>query len=186
MQRMRKILMTGLIILAMLTGYFIRGLTQVVIPEPSPAPTPTPTEVVQTPTPEPSSSPTAEPSSSPTAAVIDKDGVYDTRDDVALYIHTYGELPSNFMTKKEARKHGWESGALNRVIKGMCIGGDEFYNNEGRLPEKEGRIYYECDIGTINKKSRGAKRIIYSNDGLIYYTKDHYEHYTLLYGDESQ
>lgn len=115
---------------------------------------------------------------------IDKDGTYTTCDDVALYIYTYGELPSNFMTKKEAKKLGWEGGSLEDFAPGMCIGGDYFGNYEGLLPEKDGREYHECDIDTLGAKSRGAKRIIYSNDGLIYYTEDHYESFTLLYGEE--
>ena len=72
----------------------------------------------------------------------------------------------------------------NWQSKGYYIGGDKFGNREGRLPKKSGRQYYECDIDTDGKSSRGAKRIIYSNDGLIYYTEDHYEHFTLLYGEE--
>lgn len=115
---------------------------------------------------------------------IDKDGTYTTCDDVALYIYTYGELPSNFMTKKEAKKLGWEGGSLEDYAPGMCIGGDYFGNYEGLLPTKDGREYHECDIDTLGAKSRGAKRIIYSNDGLIYYTEDHYESFTLLYGEE--
>ena len=66
----------------------------------------------------------------------------------------------------------------------MCIGGDVYGNYEGLLPKKKGRTYYECDIDTLHKKSRGAKRIVFSSDGLIYYTKDHYEHFELLYGEE--
>ncbi|MCR5803126.1 MAG: ribonuclease [Clostridia bacterium] len=115
---------------------------------------------------------------------IDKDGTYTSRDDVALYIYTYGELPSNFMTKKEAKQLGWEGGSLEDYAPGMCIGGDYFGNYEGLLPTKDGREYHECDIDTLGAKSRGAKRIIYSNDGLIYYTEDHYESFTLLYGEE--
>ncbi|MCQ2527711.1 MAG: ribonuclease [Saccharofermentans sp.] len=118
------------------------------------------------------------------ADLIDKDGVYTKKDDVALYIYTYGELPSNFMTKKEAQKLGWEGGSLEPYAPGMCIGGDYFGNYEGLLPEKKGREYHECDIDTLGAKSRGAKRIIFSNDGLIYYTSDHYESFTLLYGEE--
>ena len=117
------------------------------------------------------------------AAPIDRDGVYSSRDDVALYIYTYGELPQNFITKKEAKKLGWEGGSVEQVAPGMCIGGDWFGNYEELLPEEKGREYYECDIDTLGRKSRGAKRIIYSNDGLIYYTDDHYESFTLLYGD---
>ena len=118
------------------------------------------------------------------ADLIDKNGVYTKKDDVALYIYTYGELPSNFMTKKEAQKLGWEGGSLEPYAPGMCIGGDYFGNYEGLLPEKKGREYHECDIDTLGAKSRGAKRIIFSNDGLIYYTSDHYESFTLLYGEE--
>lgn len=114
---------------------------------------------------------------------IDENGEYTSRDDVALYIHTYHRLPKNFMTKKEARELGWEGGPLEPYAPGKSIGGDHFGNFEGRLPDKEGRSYTECDIDTKGK-ARGAKRIIFSSDGLIYYTDDHYETFTLLYGEE--
>ena len=87
------------------------------------------------------------------------------------------------MTKKEAQSLGWSGGSLEKYAPGMVIGGDRFGNYEGLLPKKSGRTYYECDIDTYNAK-RGAKRIIFSNDGLIYYTEDHYESFELLYGDE--
>jgi len=117
-------------------------------------------------------------------ALLDEYGSYTTRDDVALYIHQYGCLPQNFMTKNEARKLGWEGGGLEPYAPGMCIGGDRFGNYEGLLPEADGRTYTECDIDTLGADSRGAKRIVFSNDGLIYYTDDHYESFTLLYGEE--
>ena len=117
-------------------------------------------------------------------AQIDENGSYTSKDDVALYIHTYGKLPSNFITKEEARDLGWDGGGLEPYAPGMCIGGDYFGNYEGLLPEKKGRKYTECDIDTMGKSSRGEKRIIFSNDGLIYYTDDHYESFTLLYGEE--
>lgn len=107
--------------------------------------------------------------------------MYTKRDDVALYIHLYDHLPSNFITKNEARKLGWEGGSLERYAPGKCIGGDRFGNYEGALPNKKGRYYTECDIDTLGAKKRGAKRIVFSNDGLIYYTSDHYETFTLLY-----
>ena len=115
------------------------------------------------------------------SALIDADGIYTTKEDVALYIHTYGCLPSNFMTKDEARQLGWEGGGLEDYAPGMCIGGDYFGNYEGLLPED--RDYTECDIDTLGKDSRGAKRIVFSEDGLIYYTEDHYESFELLYGE---
>lgn len=116
---------------------------------------------------------------------IDEDGVYTTKDDVALYLHTYGHLPSNFITKKEAEKLGWSGGSLEPYAPGKCIGGSHFGNYEGILPEKDGRSYTECDIDTLGTDKRGAKRIVFSNDGLIYYTEDHYETFELLYGEES-
>lgn len=117
-------------------------------------------------------------------SLIDKNGTYTTKDEVALYIREYGKLPSNFITKDEARALGWQSGGLEKYAPGKCIGGDVFGNREGLLPEKAGRVYYECDIGTLGADSRGAKRIVFSNDGLIYYTEDHYDSFSLLYGEE--
>ena len=130
---------------------------------------------------------TAPSDSTPTeesTAPIDADGTYATKEDVALYIHTYGCLPDNFITKNKARDLGWEGGGLEKYAPGMCIGGDRFGNYEGILPDAPGRVWTECDIDTLGKSSRGAKRIVFSNDGLIYYTDDHYESFTLLYGEE--
>ena len=114
-------------------------------------------------------------------ALISVDGSYTTKEDVALYIHTYGCLPGNFITKDEARDLGWEGGGLKDYAPGMCIGGDRFGNYEGLLPED--RDYTECDIDTLGAEKRGAKRIVFSDDGLIYYTEDHYESFELLYGE---
>lgn len=157
-------------------------------PEPVPVPAVEPAateEPVSSPDPAPqvSEDPAGTPEPSPGIS-ISEDDVYDTRDEVALYIYTFHHLPSCFMTKKEARKKGWEGGALNQTIKGKCIGGDYFGNYEGLLPET-GEDYYECDIDTMNKKSRGSKRIIYTKSGDVWYTGDHYKSYTQLYdGDE--
>ena len=115
---------------------------------------------------------------------IDKNGSYTSKDDVALYIHTYGELPKNFISKKQAERLGWDGGPLEPYAPGKSIGGSYFGNYEGKLPKKKGRTYYECDIDTKGKRSRGPKRIVYSTDGLIYYTPNHYETFELLYGEE--
>ena len=117
-------------------------------------------------------------------AAIDEDGSYTSKEDVALYIHTYGHLPGNFITKKEAQALGWSGGSLEPYAPGKCIGGSHFGNYEGLLPEAEGRSYTECDIDTLGADSRGAKRIVFSNDGLVYYTGDHYASFELLYGEE--
>ncbi len=119
----------------------------------------------------------------PTEVPLDENGHYYSKDEVALYIHTYGRLPDNFITKDEARDLGWTGGPVEPYAPGMAIGGDHFGNYENLLPKKKGRSYTECDIDTKGK-ARGSKRIVFSNDGLIYYTDDHYESFTLLYGEE--
>ena len=128
--------------------------------------------------------PTSRQTSSESPAALKEDGRYSSKDEVALYLYTYGHLPSNFVTKRDARKAGWEGGSLEKYFPGCSIGGDVFRNLEEQLPTARGRTYYECDIDTAGKNSRGAKRIVFSNDGLIYYTGDHYETFTLLYGEE--
>ncbi len=117
-----------------------------------------------------------------TEVQIEEDGTYTSKEEVAAYLHIYKHLPDNYITKKEARKLGWDSSAgnLDEVAPGMSIGGDYFGNYEGSLPEKKGRSYYECDIDYTGGY-RGAKRIIFSDDGLIYYTEDHYKTFDLLY-----
>ncbi len=114
---------------------------------------------------------------------VDADGWYYDVEGVTLYLDAYGELPSNYVTKKEARAAGLEGGTPSRVIEGAAIGGDVFGNREGLLPELGGGdSYRECDINTDGKTSRGAERLIYTDDGdssngcaPYYYTSDHYE-----------
>lgn len=116
------------------------------------------------------------------AKSVDEKGTYTSKDDVALYLHTYGHLPSNYVTKEEAEDAGWktEGLSLKEACPGKSIGGDRFGNYEKKLPTKKGRVWYECDIG-YKGGSRGAKRIVYSNDGMIYYTEDHYKTFERLY-----
>jgi hypothetical protein len=113
---------------------------------------------------------------------VTEDGTYTSKEEVALYIHLYGHLPDNYISKYDAQDLGWDSreGNLDEVAPGMSIGGDRFGNYEGQLPEKDGRKYRECDID-YEGGYRNAKRIIYSNDGLIYYTEDHYQTFEQLY-----
>ena len=114
---------------------------------------------------------------------LDENGTYSSEEDVALYLYTYGHLPDNYITKKEAKALGWSGGSLEPYAPGKCIGGSRFGNYEGQLPEDH--VYYECDIDTLGARKRGAKRIVYSEDcDLVYYTEDHYETFTLLYGEE--
>ena len=119
------------------------------------------------------------------APALPEDGQYDDKDNVALYIHLYGKLPSNYVTKKDAETlYGWQGGALDVIAPGKAIGGSYYGNYEGLLPDADGREWTECDIGTIGQTKRGAERIVFSNDGLIYYTPNHYESFELLYGEE--
>lgn len=112
---------------------------------------------------------------------IDENGWYNSKEEVSLYLQTYGELPDNYITKNEARELGWDSqlGNLWDVADGMSIGGDKFGNREGLLPKENGRQYYECDID-YEGGFRNSKRLVYSNDGLIYYTEDHYESFEVI------
>ena len=108
---------------------------------------------------------------------ISEDWTGDDKEGVALYLEAYRQLPDNFMTKKEARKEGWEGGALHLVIPGMCIGGDRFGNYEGLLPDGK---YKECDVN-YDGGYRDAERLIYGEDGSVYYTNDPYKSFTQLY-----
>ena len=106
---------------------------------------------------------------------VKKNGTYDSKEEVAEYLAIYKKLPKNYITKKKAKKLGWQGGSVEQVAPGKAIGGDRFGNYEKKLPEKKKRTYYECDIDTLGKKGRGSKRIVYSDDGLIYYTGNHYK-----------
>ena len=105
-------------------------------------------------------------------------GYYYDLTNVVLYLETYGELPDNYITKSEARELGWEGGSVESFKEGAAIGGDYFGNREGLLPAAKGRSYTECDIDTNGYSSRGSRRLVFSNDGLYFYTSDHYEHFS--------
>jgi|GEM_PF-6669458 len=113
-----------------------------------------------------------------TNTILDEDGKYYDYESVILYLDTYGKLPSNYITKSKAKKLGWEGGSVDDYFPGGAIGGGKFGNNEGLLPSGDGIQYYECDIDTNGKSSRGAKRVVYSNEPKYYYTTDHYESFT--------
>lgn len=119
-----------------------------------------------------------EPETSEEPDVPDEDGEYTAPEDVADYLHAYGHLPGNFITKKEAQALGWPGGDLWKYAPGKSIGGEYFGNFEGLLPK--GTRYHECDVNYAGG-SRGAERVIYGDDGSIYYTDDHYASFTQLY-----
>lgn len=90
-------------------------------------------------------------------------------------LRTSGRLPERYLTKRQAEALGWHPGGdLCRVAPGHMIGGDRFGNRERRLPEARGRSWREADIDSTCSR-RGARRIVFSSDGLIEVTIDHYE-----------
>lgn len=112
---------------------------------------------------------------------VEKNGRYSTMEEVAVYLATFDQLPGNFITKNKAQDRGWDNreGNLDEVAPGCSIGGDRFGNYEGQLPDKKGRKWTECDIN-FDGGYRGAERIVFSSDGLIYYTNDHYNTFTQI------
>lgn len=130
----------------------------------------------------PTSAPTATPvrTEKPTAAP--KQTAITAPQDIADYIFAHGTLPDNFLTKSEARQLGWDSSQnyVSDVAPGYSIGGDKFGNYEGLLPDASGRKWYEADAN-YTAGPRGAERILYSSDGLVYYTNDHYQTFTEMH-----
>lgn len=84
-------------------------------------------------------------------------------------------LPQQYVTKAQAKKAGWKPALLNlrSVISNGTIGGDIYKNLEEKLPSAQGRIWYEADINYTGG-ARNSSRILYSNDGLVFVTYDHY------------
>ncbi len=101
---------------------------------------------------------------------------------IADYIFENGKLPDNFIRKQEAERLGWDSryNYVSDVAPGKSIGGDRFGNYEERLPVVQGRKYYEADCWYRGGK-RNAYRIIYSSDGHVWYTGDHYSTFVELF-----
>jgi hypothetical protein len=90
-------------------------------------------------------------------------------------LRTEGSLPARYVTKREAEALGWRPGEdLCRVAPGRIIGGDRFHNRERRLPDARGRSWREADLDFACGR-RGARRLVFSSDGLIFVTLDHYE-----------
>ena len=144
------------------------------------------TEPEATPTPKPTKAPKKTKAPKVTASPT-RDGPITDPQEIVNYLDQYGQLPDNFITKKQAKALGWDSSYnyVGDVAPGKSIGGDRFGNYEGQLPEKKGRTWYECDTGYKGKK-RGATRLLFSSDGLYYYTDDHYNTFTQMYPEGSK
>lgn len=168
-------------------------------PEPTPTPAPEP-EPEPTPTPEPSGTyelvfyPAqegvdpddvfvyGEPVGVPSSVRVTRGGEYTSMEEVALYIHTFGTVPPNFISKTKARNAGWvaEEGNLWEVLPGMSIGGGGWHNDEAVMPGAYYDQWYECDID-YEGGYRGPERLVYSDNGMIFYTPDHYESYARIF-----
>ena len=154
------LLLAGLLVLA--------GCGQ---PETVPGGVPAPTEFLKVVTAEPAGAPKAETTDPP----AEEAGPVTEPQAIADYLFKHGELPENFITKEEAQDLGWDSSRnyVSDVAPGKSIGGDRFGNYEGQLPKARGRKFFECDANYTGGK-RGPERIVYSSDGRVWYTKDHY------------
>ena len=99
-------------------------------------------------------------------------------------LRSNGRLPSHYITKIEAGKNGWQAGkALNSTNPGKQIGGDIFWDTPSVVPNAPRRIWYEADVGlknTISRSKQPGTRLLYSNDGLLYITTDHYQSVTFI------
>ena len=94
---------------------------------------------------------------------------------VVKYLKEHGELPDYYITKSEAKSLGWvpSKGNLCEIAPGKAIGGDMWTNRQKSLPTKSGRKYFEADLN-YNCGNRNADRVVFSNDGLVFVTFDHY------------
>ena len=177
--RILALLLAALMLLGLTAcGEEITGLTENVFSEPGITETAVSEEIPDEPeTPE---APEAEADTGTSDSAVAEGEYYYDLEHVVLYLDRYGVLPDNYITKDEARALGWEGGSVEVYQEGAAIGGDRFGNREGLLPEQTGRSYTECDINTDGADSRGAERLIFSNDGLYFYTSDHYVSFTEL------
>ena len=139
-------------------------------------------KATKAPTEAPTEKPTKAPTKAPTEKPTEAPGPIIEPQAIADYIFAHGELPDNFITKEEAQALGWDStrNYVSDVAPGKSIGGDRFGNYEGQLPRKKGRTFRECDCN-YTKGKRNGERIVYSNDGRVWYTSDHYETFTELF-----
>ena len=183
--RILALLLAALMLLGLTgCGEAVIDLTENVFSEPGSSETAVPEETPDEPeTPE---APEAEADTGTSDSAVTEGEYYYDLEHVVLYLDRYGVLPDNYITKDEARALGWEGGSVENYLDGAAIDGDRFGNREGLLPKAAGRSYTECDIDTDGQSSRGAKRLVFSNDGLYFYAEDHYETFDELVVTETQ
>lgn len=117
-------------------------------------------------------------------AILAGTATIDGKDGVDRYVALYGILPYNYHTREEAKAYGWKMalGNLREALPEAVIGGNVYKNRDHRLPESPGRIWYEADFNYTGGY-RNSCRLLYSNDGLLFAT---YDHYTTFYEIEQE
>ncbi|MBR4283798.1 MAG: ribonuclease [Anaerotignum sp.] len=112
----------------------------------------------------------------PMEAIRAGDGTKDGAGGADVWLKVVGKLPPNYISYSDAKKLGWnrKKGNLNQVAPGRMLTRGRCWNDDGHLPESPGRIWYEADIN-YKWGYRGNDRILYSNDGLIFVTYNHYK-----------
>jgi len=136
-----------------------------------------------------SSSQNANISSSSLQDILDailETGIYTTKDSVAAYIYLFHKLPSNYVNKATGQTlyEDVTGNAFSRwnfnpwTLLGVMIGGDVYRNDNGSLPSENS--YRECDVD-YHDSSRGTKRLVYTLNGIVYYTANHYDNFAKIY-----
>ena len=91
------------------------------------------------------------------------------------HIKNVNKLPDNYITKEELKSFHWKRGkAPSNYAPGKIVGGNIYKNDDLHLPHEMKRIWYEADINYVQGK-RNSQRLVYSDDGLIFVTYNHYQ-----------
>jgi len=119
----------------------------------------------------------------PMFAVTAGNATRDGHEGADYWVLHYGRLPDCYITKEDARAYGWIKwrGNLAEVVPGRMIGGNIYQNRDQRLPDVPGRVWYEADIN-YQSGYRNLQRIVFSNDGLIFATYNHFISFVVIKG----
>ncbi len=91
------------------------------------------------------------------------------------YLIRYGKLPDYYIDINNLRELGWKDGkSPSKYAPGKMLTRGRYFNDNKHLPDAPGRLWFECDINYYEGR-RNQHRILYSNDGLMFVTYDHYE-----------
>ena len=114
-------------------------------------------------------------------AVMPGGATKDGENGADFWLAHYGKLPDYYISKEELYALGWKgSKTISSKAPGKMVFGGVYNNDDGHLPSALGRIWYEADINYY-KGRRNQHRILFSNDGLIFVTYDHYQTFYEIY-----